>query len=370
MPGEGESTVGEDVRAAIKELSSRETEDVAEVSEESDTQTEIEASGSTNPGSEEGLDENEATEAPSEDEDETDLPDQEGTEEEVEAIEPIDPPEAWSSDAKSKWEDLPRHLQEEVSRVYKSMQGDYTRKTQKTAELEKQYESKVAEYQTFEQALQPYLAGLASVGKTATEVTLGMIDAHNRIMSDNVAGMEWMAQNLGYSSLMELAEAASQSPQASVNNPQVDTLRNEVQALKSQLSSAPIEQEIEAFAQAVDESGERVRPHFEDVFDYMFQLTPLILQQNPGMSNTEVLDRAYNQAVRAHPELYQKQQEAERAKQALAAKERATIKAQKAKRAAASMNTNPGASAMYDEPEDDSIRGIIEHLVSGADKRI
>lgn len=340
---EDDTSVGDDIREVIEELS-EETPEVEDFEEET------------------------LEEATPVVEEELDQPGPSG--EETPDTEPIPAPEAWSSDAKSKWDELPRDLQSEVNRVYKSMQSDYTRKTQEVAEERRQFDAKRQEYATFEAAIQPYLPTLAGVGKSALDVTMGMIDAHNRIVSDHVGGMEWMAQNLGYASLQELADSASQTTRSAQPDPRIESLRSEVQTLKSTLAISPIEQEIQSFQAEVDESGNLLRPYFNEVSDYMLSLTPVVIQQHPNMSNREVLETVYNQAVRAHPEFHQKQQELERSRIELANKEAARKKAQAAKKASVSMRTNPGSSTMNHEPEDDSIRGILEHLIVSGDGRI
>lgn len=308
--------------------------------------------------------ESEADEEEQPEESDTDAEESEASAEEEPEVEEeaIEPPQHWASEDKEIFATLPKEGQEFLLRRHKAMEADYTRKTQEIADT-KRYQEQIAE------TIAPYR------------------DVFSRQGMDDVGAIRFLVSWKQYldqnpqQAIMQLAQdygVTFQQPQAEEQDeyvdPAVHAVRQELGEVRAQLAqrdqmaqqeqTASIVQQVQAFQDEKDESGNPKHPHFETVKADMAALI------SAGKANG--LDDAYDMAVRLHPDIYDKQieqrilekqkadQEAERQKAEQAKRE----KAKSAKKAASGVRS--GSASVTNKPSEASLRDDLDAQLKAA----
>ncbi len=198
-------------------------------------------------------------------------------------------------------------------------------------------------------------------------------------------GLKWLAQSYGVD-LAQLAgppkqqaDPASQAVDDLFKDPRVDQLtanfQREIQQLKQQLGQvgghltareqAEQQQRTNYVATAVQKFSAD-KPYFAELEDEITHEVNFIKAREPGSPIEKVLERAYDRAVYANPQIRervlseQRKTEADKAQKELVAKQAAAKKAQ-------SMNVRTGASsstATFDGKWQDNLGAIYDKLHS------
>ena len=254
---------------------------------------------------------------------------------------PIEPPSRFSDEQKATFTALPREAQEFVLARHQEMEGDYTRKTQELAGHRQTADA-------FNAAAEPYAPYMASLGTNALDAFKVLMAAEHRLRNGSADEKKTIMAQLAKDYGVDLS-AVDQAPsddeftdpafakvQAGIDRITLRLDQGDRHDAAAQTETA--QTEINAFAGAVDASGNPAHPHFETVRATMGNLMA-------GNETLSIQD-AYDNAVWAAPELRQSllaaqsqeaAAEAERnsaATKAKADKERAG-KAKKARKAAA-----------------------------------
>lgn len=320
-------SLSEELAKAFKETEP--TEEVDEVEEVEPEQTEDEEET-----------EEQENEEDSDEDGEPEETDEEEQEEQDEEPEPIDPPQHWSAADRDRFSKLPVEAQSFVIERHKSMEADYTRKTQEVASIRKRGEALDEVIAPFRQEFQ--LAGMDDVAAIRQ-----LFSVHDFLKRDPTKAVQWLAQTYG-ADLTQTEEDV---------DPHVAALRREVQQLHQerqqetltaqQRQQQELVNQIKTFEEEKDESGNLKHPHFITVYDDMVKMI------QSGLASD--LQGAYDRAVRMRPDLQPAtQREPVKPK---------TDKAKLAKRAkkAASGVKSSGASVKRDAPQ--SLRDEISALV-------
>jgi hypothetical protein len=271
------------------------------------------------------------------------------------AIEPqvstpaINPPAGWTAAEKAEWSKLPPAIQAAVDR----REQEISRGGQQWSEEKRQYVT----------ALSP-IANLARANGVPVEVAAQRLAAAQEYLErDPRAGIAWLAQSYGVD--LQNLESTPSAPQAPRFDPMVQQLQQQTQYLESQLNGFLQSQTlgvIEQFAQG--------KPHYADVEADLVKFIPLVQQTEPGLNPQQVLEKAYDQAIWANPnvraKLIAEQAAQEQAKQAEALK----AKAAQAQKAAVSIKgSSNGTSAPRKQAQEipnesvyDTVRRSIEQL--------
>lgn len=161
-----------------------------------------------------------------------------------------------------------RTYQQFINDVYKSMQGDYTRKTQEVANFRREYDQ-------FQQMLQPYLPQWQRAGVQPLQGMQQVLGWAQYVASNPKQGLLELAKTYG----VDLSEAVQEQPYV---DPAVQSLQQKLSQFEQnqhyqrvqaeQAQQAQILAEIQAFEEAQDESGNPAHPHFRDVYDDMIVL--------------------------------------------------------------------------------------------------
>lgn len=161
-----------------------------------------------------------------------------------------------------------RKFQQLFNDVYKSMQGDYTRKTQELAGFRKEYDS-------WQQMLQPYLPQWQRAGVQPLQGMQQVLGWASYLASNPKPALLELAKTYG----VDLSEVGQEQPyvdpsvravQQQMSQMQQHLHMQQVQAQQAQ--QARILDEIRAFESSQDESGNPKYPYFHDVYSDMIAL--------------------------------------------------------------------------------------------------
>lgn len=255
--------------------------------------------------------------------------------------EPIAPPYSWSAEQKELFSQLPRQMQEYVSKREQERESLIGRKSQETTAIKQKYaqvDRLVEQYgDTFKRANLDPMQGIEN-----------LILAQQYLDKDPVGALQLMAQSYG----LDLSQLASNTEQPVQQQafPQMHYLTSELDSIRSKLAAYEQEKsaqqqraavnEVESFANEMDSSGTLIRPFIGDVHEQMMDEVRLIRSRNPEMPARQVLQQAYETSCWKNPEVRTRLIEQQRQPQAQAAR------VQQAKLAGSSVRGAPGASSL------------------------
>ncbi len=276
-----------------------------------------------------------------------------------ENAEPVTAPQSLSAEERKLFSTLPREVQEKWTERELKREKDLNQKFQEAAQIRRYHED-------IERVVAPHRQKLALSGVNTAQAIDQLFAAQNLLDADPVEGLKWLAKSYGIdpSQLVprqqERLDPAIQSVSERIS--QMEARANAQEQQRAEAEITQLEAHVQSFMNEKDKTGNLLRPHFEKI---MTQLEPVVRQirtTNPKMSNTEVLQTAYDQAVWANPEvrqaLIQKEKEAEAATRVQEAK----AKAAKARRAGVSIKGAPGQT-VNGNTQGKSLRDTITELM-------
>ena len=234
-------------------------------------------------------------------------------------------PASWRKEAKGEWANVPLHIRQEV----------HKREMEITRALNEANQARQSAQQ-FEQAAQPYMARIQSLGVTPQQAFNELLKADYTLATGTPQTkaqlMDKLIQDYGID-IVELDAAIArrlgvggqpgQQPQQQMPDIQALVQQQLQQALApiyQQQQQAQVQQQQQA-AQTVEQMAlDPKYPHFEEVRQDMADLIELSSRRGVALS----LDQAYSRAVSGNPELSamnlaaQQNQRAQRAAQAAA----------------------------------------------------
>lgn len=325
-------------------------------------------------GPDAGDPENTPDEAPQEAQ-EGDEPEQSGepTQEEVEAaLEALSPPEKWDRRYKevfNAWAEHPngREWQEAILDYYKEQQGYTTQVEQERAELRRQYEQAEQYLRNVSGVVQPYQQFLAEAGVTPDQAIRQGLGLMMQLRQDPKATLKRLAEltrtNLS-SDDQEEWKTPEQKMIEELNNrlnqmQETDQQRQQRQAQEALYRrQEETERQLNAFAEAKDESGNLTHPHLEKVQGVMAELIngrEAVRKSNPGLEPL-TLDDAYERACQLTPEVAQAVQQGQEA----ARLSRADREAKQAREATKRVKTGSAGSNKTKKSLRDDIAEALE----------
>lgn len=250
----------------------------------------------------------------------------------------IDPPISWSSEMKQKWATLPPDVQEYVAgmerdaRTHISRLGQQVKAFEPVAKTLEQYKG------TFERNGMDYARGLE-----ALLAAQSMLDVNPKAAILEIArayGVDLGAEPQQSEALPGRETLALQAKIAELER-QIAETRTDVVSRKEQerqQREAALQSEVEAFAKA--------HPYFAEVEADVAMLIPLLRAQSPELSERQLLENAYNKAIRVNDGVWSKIEADRRAKEAAEAKKKA-----EAAKKVASLNVRTTTTARPAERE-------------------
>lgn len=157
------------------------------------------------------------------------------------------------------------------------------------------------EREVLDEMFAPLARDLELRGISRPQFISSLLGAHKYLVAEPQKALRWLADQYGVdvSTLTEQAQS----------NPQEDMLMREIHGLKNQVNGFFTAQQqaehsvnlgkVETFAQAKDDKGNPLHPHFDEVANDILTLMK---------SGTKDLDAAYNKAIRMNDEVWTKVQ--------------------------------------------------------------
>lgn len=236
---------------------------------------------------------------------------------------------------------------------HKAMEADYTRRVQEVAHVRRESDE-------LKEIFKPFADAMASDGMTIPQAVRQLAAAHQKLVSDPVNGIHWLAQKYG----IDLKQAADGSTQQGQLDPNVRMLQEKIAQLEAGFNgqrSAQQEQEqkanlskVEQFAEEKDAQGQLLRPHFDDVAKDISMLLRAARDAGEQLS----LQDAYDRAIYANPNTRQKVLAAKDAERQAKETEERTRKANAARNAGFDVKGEGAATSVA--AKTDSIRGDLE----------
>lgn len=229
-------------------------------------------------------------------------------------------PVSWAADAKANWATLPPAIQQAV-----------LKREEEIANGGRQWSEEKRRYQS---TLAPLIEETQKRGISPEQGLNTLLAAQRMLDRDPASAIAHLAQQYG----VDLANLASNPPAEQPRfDPMVSQLSQHVQALESQLSGF-----LQNQTMGVVEKFAAEHPHYEAVEEQIARLIPLIQQNEPGLNPSDVLTKAYDQAIWLNPDvrlkLIEEQTKPQQQVQAVQAK------AQKAAKAAVSVKGSSNGS--------------------------
>ncbi|MGD9650337.1 MAG: hypothetical protein AB7U41_06085 [Dongiaceae bacterium] len=260
-------------------------------------------------------------------------------------------PKHWSNEDKAIFTALDSQTKEWLLNRHKSMEGDYTRKTQDLSSQRRKYDS-------LETLLQPLREDLEGLGLDEITGIQHLIAVYQQLKTNP----EQTLQNLQRAYGLE-------SKNTALSPPELQRLEAELHQMKQQFGSQLThsrylgvlqgQQEIRRFVSEKDASGAAKYPHFQAVLPEMVALARMDLQMGKRPNLQNLYERASWSSEAARPHYLADQQKATIKELEQAAK----AKALAARNAGASINGAPqgqGAS----KPRERTLREELEHAFS------
>lgn len=273
---------------------------------------------------------------------------------------PLEAPATWTPEQKAQWGTIPRPLQE----AYLKREKEFAQGIEAKANELKQARASV---EALEPVIAPHRQNLMQAGSVEQGIK-NLLDTSAYAAKDPVGFIQWFAQSKGIDLGTMQQPAGDQIPEVAQLKQFVQGLQSEIASLKgytTQQQTRTVVSEIEAFTTEKDQSGQPLRPHFESVRKEVFDLIPLIKEQNPNWSVRQVMDAAYTKAVRLNDDVFTKVQQEKAEKERLA--KEAAERAQKASLARKSLTGGSPVGDSQQKPakgrsvRDDIVAAMEQH---------
>lgn len=269
----------------------------------------------------------------------------------AEKIEPRKPPSSWKKEAQVLWDKAAKG-ENLTPQEFAIVQAEAERRESEFHKGIEGYKTKAQFGDAMEKAVLPYMATINALGVDPPTAVQHLLTADHKLRtSDPMSKAQFMAK---------LIQDYQVDPQALYNiftgqmqsapPPEIQSLEQKIAALEQERQRErqmadlrereTLNSEIERFAQD--------KPHFQSVVNEMLALLPRVVESEPHLSNADKLQKAYDMAVYANPEVRAAILEQER-QDALKKAQDQTL-AQRAKSAAVSVRGSSPASGGKSSP--------------------
>jgi len=272
-------------------------------------------------------------------------------------------PEDWSAGDKEEFLKLPKNIQDLFKGKLKNFQAGYTKKTQELSnkakvaetveELLKAYDPIIKQRnlspeQAIKEILGYYQGFEKQLASNPEDFVKNIINSRKLDASRFIQDPKTFAKKLIKDNKIDIVELIEDTEDTisevksqgySDNSPEVMALKQEVSELKRQM----VDGEVNSFANSKDESGNKKFPHFEELKKDI----TLIIQAGSANGNSmkEMLEDAYNKAIRLNDKFYNEALSKEREKALAEVDEKRKEAVEKAKNAGSvKLGSTPSAS--------------------------
>lgn len=263
----------------------------------------------------------------------------------------LEPHANWPKDAKERFAKLDAASQTFLLDREKSMQADYTKKTQEIAALKRDYEP-------VDKLFSPYKEKMKESGQTPHSLIEGWANVEKALMNgkgiDVIRGIIH-GYKLNPQEIISALGATGQRPADTQVQPQqsfqlppdIQAKLQKIDQFESRFAAddqarqsaeiAKVSQSIEDFKSAKDAQGGALHPHFDELEQDMAVLAQVMKAQGKAPD----LQDLYEKAVYANPSTRTKVLAAEKQSEEKRVKDEARAKAEKARKASSSVTGSP-----------------------------
>lgn len=210
----------------------------------------------------------------------------------------IEAPNSWSAEMKAKFGALPPEAQEYIAQREREAHTAITQKGEQ-----------IKAFEPIRQTLDQHREVFLKNGVSEAEGVQRLFAADRFLQDKPVEAIQWLANHYGVD-LRQFSTGNQQHDQSQQPSSEVIQLRRELAEIRNSLTArernehqaqtATVAQTIEKFASE--------NPYFNDVEDELMGMIPVIKSKEPGLNYGEVLQKAYDRAVYANPDVRQRLQ--------------------------------------------------------------
>lgn len=273
----------------------------------------------------------------------------------VQSTHAILPPKELEGEEKAKFESLPRELQEYI-----------TKKESEIGSRNQEVESRAQEYAAIDRAYEPYAQKLQLQGFGRDQFVNQLSALYGALESDPVGAIEWLKNTYGVQGEQQYQQPQQYAQQQSYQDPRLEAVTRELAQVKSYISgqqTSGLQSDYDTFRNMKDANGNLAHPYVDEIESEAAQFVPLVKQQNPNLSNVEVMKEAYERAVWSNPRTREAMQ-----KGVAPTKQSQTSMIQRvnaAKRRSGSVTGAPRGGSESVDSKDLSLRETIEAAYDG-----
>jgi hypothetical protein len=245
--------------------------------------------------------------------------------------------------------ETPPQIQNEIYRRERNRDSYFRQQVQKVTDQQKRYGG-------LDEVLAPRRQQFAAQGLDEARAVAQLFSLSDAAAANPAGFIRWFADQ----KKVDLATLTADQQPTQVD-PQLKALQDEIGRLKGGMLALHNTRQVETRAQSeqqigqtmsvvkqwaseTDANGQPKRPYFEALEDDIADLVPRIKARNPGRSESDLLQMAYDAAVHANPDTRAAVQQAESNRRQIEDQRKAAEAAETAKRTGSSLAGSPLAS--------------------------
>lgn len=220
------------------------------------------------------------------------------------AVPAIDPPVSWTAEMKAKWSSLPPEVQAYAAQ-----------RERETAQALTRYGQQVKQFEPIAGILEQNKVVFERNGVKPEQGIQLLLQAQAMLDTDPISGIAEIARRYGVD-LGSLQGTQTQPPELLALRAEIANLKQQLTETSSHVRSRE-ERETTARREATEAlvtDFRKANPDFDLVETEVVNLIPLVRERTPGLSEKEILAKAYEEAGWLNPAIRAKRQAAEEAK--------------------------------------------------------
>ncbi len=251
---------------------------------------------------------------------------------------------------KVEWTKLPPSIQQEIGRREQNRDNYLRQQVQKATDAQKRYTA-------LDDVLAPRKQRFAVQGVSEAQAVAQLLELSDSASADPEAFIRWFAN----SRKIDLATLAAAPSEAAYVDPQLKAMQDRLDRLQAAVVTQHTTREAETRAQAEqrvtgaiplisrwaaekDAQGQPKRPYFEAVADDIPDFILRLKAKQPGRSESDYLQMAYDHAVWSNPDTRAAVQAYDAQKRQIETQRKDAEAAEQAKRTGSSLAGSPSAS--------------------------